>query len=64
MTHAVRIKNGKASYGNRFIETERLKQEKKAGFPLFDKVRGRAHFMVRRQEGRSAMTRCGSLGRS
>jgi carotenoid cleavage dioxygenase len=38
MTHAVRIKNGKASYGNRYIETHRLKTEKKAGFPIYDKI--------------------------
>lgn len=35
MVHAVRIKNGEASYANRFVKTSRLHQERAAGFPLF-----------------------------
>ncbi|GIL58133.1 hypothetical protein Vafri_12967 [Volvox africanus] len=35
MLHLVRLHNGKASYCNRFVETERLKQERKAGLPIF-----------------------------
>lgn len=31
MLHACRIKDGKASYCNRYVETSKLKQEKKAG---------------------------------
>jgi carotenoid 9,10(9',10')-cleavage dioxygenase 1 len=38
MTHAVRIKDGKASYNNRYVETHRLQAEKAAGFPLYEKV--------------------------
>ncbi|KAG2490110.1 hypothetical protein HYH03_011416 [Edaphochlamys debaryana] len=38
MIHAVRIRNGKASYCNRYIETDRLKQERAAGRPLFIKL--------------------------
>jgi hypothetical protein len=33
--HAVRIKDGKASYANRFVQTSRLRQERAAGWPLF-----------------------------
>eukprot|EP00884_Botryococcus_braunii_P012266 jgi/Botrbrau1/2103/Bobra.0093s0011.1 len=35
MVHAVRIKDGEASYANRFVKTSRLHQERAAGFPLF-----------------------------
>ncbi|GAB4814752.1 hypothetical protein N2152v2_001798 [Parachlorella kessleri] len=35
MVHAVRIKDGKASYCNRFVETARLHQERKAGYGVF-----------------------------
>lgn len=38
MTHAVRIKGGKASYANRFVNTNRLQAEKAAGFPIYEKV--------------------------
>lgn len=38
MTHAVRIKAGKASYANRYVETHRLQTEKAAGFPLYEKI--------------------------
>jgi len=41
MTHSVRITGGKATgYANSFVETARLRQERKAGRPLFPKVRG------------------------
>lgn len=36
MLHAIRIKNGKASYDNRWVQTERFKLEKQAGKPLFN----------------------------
>lgn len=39
MTHTVRIKDGRASYNNRYVETNRLQAEKKAGFPIYQKVR-------------------------
>eukprot|EP00983_Pelagomonas_calceolata_P030788 966927-Pelagomonas_calceolata.AAC.3 len=35
MVHSVRIKDGTATYCNRYVETSRLKQEKKAGKPVF-----------------------------
>ncbi|GLI66025.1 hypothetical protein VaNZ11_009730 [Volvox africanus] len=35
MVHLVRLRNGKATYCNRFIETERLKQEREINRPLF-----------------------------
>ncbi|GIL78894.1 hypothetical protein Vretimale_112 [Volvox reticuliferus] len=35
MLHLVRLRDGKASYCNRFVETERLQQERQAGRPLF-----------------------------
>ncbi|EIE21342.1 carotenoid cleavage dioxygenase 1B [Coccomyxa subellipsoidea C-169] len=35
MLHAVRIKDGKASYSNAYVQTSKYKQEKKAGRPLF-----------------------------
>lgn len=38
MTHAVRIKGGRASYANRYVETHRLQTEKAAGFPIYEKV--------------------------
>ncbi|KAL6763314.1 retinal pigment epithelial membrane protein-domain-containing protein [Haematococcus lacustris] len=38
MVHGVRMKNGQASYANRFIRTERLQQEMAAKRPLFLKV--------------------------
>lgn len=38
MTHTVRIKDGKCSYANNYVETSRLKQERAAGFPLFEKI--------------------------
>lgn len=41
MTHAVRIKDGNASYANRYVDTHRLQAEKAAGFPLYEKVRFR-----------------------
>ena len=34
MLHAVRIKAGKASYSNAYVQTSLLKQENKAGKPL------------------------------
>ena len=38
MLHAVRIKAGKASYSNAFVQTSLYKQERKAGKPLNLKV--------------------------
>jgi hypothetical protein len=38
MVHAVRIKDGTATYSNRFVETSKLKQEKKAGGQVFASV--------------------------
>ncbi len=35
MLHAVRIKDGKASFSNTYVQTSRLKQERRAGHPLF-----------------------------
>lgn len=34
MLHAVRIKAGRASYSNAYVQTSLFKQEKKAGRPL------------------------------
>lgn len=42
MVHACRIKDGKVSYCNRFVQTSKLAQEKKVGKPIFAKVRARA----------------------
>jgi carotenoid cleavage dioxygenase len=36
MLHAIQIKDGKASYSNRWIRTEKFKIEKKFGQPLFN----------------------------
>jgi hypothetical protein len=35
MVHAVRVKDGNATYCNRFVQTSKLEQEKKAGKPIF-----------------------------
>ena len=44
MVHACRLhEDGSVSYSNRFVRTARLVQETAAGFPLFFKVRARAH---------------------
>jgi hypothetical protein len=40
MVHAVRIKDGKAAYCNRFVDTARLQHERKAGYGVFSKVSG------------------------
>ena len=40
MVHSVRVKDGKAAYCNRYVETSVLSQEQKAGRPLLGKVRG------------------------
>ena len=38
MMHVVRIKDGKATYCNRFVDTLRLQHEKAAGHPVSIKV--------------------------
>lgn len=38
MAHVVRINNGKATYCNRWVETNRLKEEITAGYPAGGKV--------------------------
>ena len=38
MMHVVRIKDGTASYCNRFVDTIRLQMEKAAGYPVKIKV--------------------------
>ena len=38
MVHVCRLKDGKVSYSNRWVETSRLQQEEQAGKPLFGKV--------------------------
>jgi carotenoid cleavage dioxygenase len=37
MVHAVRLRGGKASYNNRFVQTARLRQEKACGYEAFAK---------------------------
>ena len=41
MVHAVRIRKGKASYANHWVQTSRLKQELRAKRRLFTKARCR-----------------------
>nr|AGI98130.1 9-cis-epoxycarotenoid dioxygenase [Narcissus tazetta] len=43
MIHAVTFRNGKAAYCCRFTETERLKQEREIGKPVFPKAIGELH---------------------
>ena len=38
MIYACRIKNGKVNFSNRYVDTNRLRQEKAAGHPLGLKV--------------------------
>ena len=38
MIHAVRIKDGKATYVSRYVKTSRLKQEEFFGAPKFMKI--------------------------
>jgi carotenoid cleavage dioxygenase-like enzyme len=42
MVHATRIKDGVASFCNAFVDTHKLREEKRAGFPIYAKVRGSA----------------------
>jgi carotenoid cleavage dioxygenase-like enzyme len=44
MVHACRIKDGRASYCNRWVETSRLQQERSAGWPMFGKLGDLAGF--------------------
>ncbi len=46
MLHAVRIKDGKASYSNAYVQTSKYKQEKKAGRPLFFTVTSNRRFLI------------------
>jgi carotenoid cleavage dioxygenase-like enzyme len=39
MVHATRIKDGVASFCNHFVDTHKLREEKRAGFPIYAKVR-------------------------
>jgi hypothetical protein len=39
MVHATRIKDGAASFCNAFVDTHKLREEKRACFPIFAKVR-------------------------
>ena len=38
MVHATRIKDGVASYSNHLVRTHKLKEEQRAGFPIYAKV--------------------------
>jgi carotenoid cleavage dioxygenase len=38
MAHAVRVKGGKASYSNRYVETNRRALERQAGYAVFGKI--------------------------
>lgn len=40
MVHAVRIKDGAASYCNHWVRTHKLAEEQRAKFPIYAKVRG------------------------
>lgn len=39
MIHAVRIKDGKASYANRYVHTKKLETERRFGHSMYLKVR-------------------------
>lgn len=39
MVHCVRIKDGAASYCNRWVDTARLRAERRAGYGAYSKVR-------------------------
>lgn len=41
MVHATRIKDGKASFCNHFVQTHKLKEEQRVKFPIYAKVLGR-----------------------
>jgi carotenoid cleavage dioxygenase len=42
MVHAIKIENGRASYRNRWVESDGLKEERKAGKPLYRGILGMA----------------------
>ena len=50
MIHAVRFSGGKASYCNRWVDTARLEQEQKAGWPLVAKSECAACRLQRQQQ--------------
>ena len=43
MIHAVRIKDSKASYANRYVHTKKLDTERRYGYPVYLKVRQTVH---------------------
>lgn len=47
MVHAVRIKDGAASYCNHWVRTHKLAEEQRAKFPIYAKVRGWGFVILR-----------------